>query len=194
MKKSAKIVTVILIIGIAVLVGVYAVLVNRARTRVADTKLTPVQSALNRDLDKNYPPTVKEVVKYYTDIEQCFYNEECTDAEIEALGTQARKLYDDELRTNNEMTGYIERLKADVRKFKEAKWRLSAVSVAGSSSVDYFSEDDYNFARIYCDYTVKDSAGKLNLQSRVYLLRQDEDRRWKIYGWDNADNVHVGQE
>lgn len=194
MKKSTMRVTVILIVVIAGLVGLYAILMNRARTEAAQAAMTPVQSVLNKDLEKNYPATVKEVIKYYAEIEKCFYNEDCTDSEIEALGVQARKLYDSELLANNEMVGYLTKLKEDIKDFKEAKRRLISVSVAASTNVDYFSDDGYDFARIYCGYTVKESDGRTASEGRVYLLRRDEDRHWKIYGWDAADNVHVGEE
>lgn len=194
MKKSTMRVTVILIVVIAGLVGLYAILMNRARTEAAQAAMTPVQSVLNKDLEKNYPATVKEVIKYYAEIEKCFYNEDCTDSEIEALGVQARKLYDSELLANNEMAGYLTKLKEDIKDFKEAKRRLISVSVAASTNVDYFSDDGYDFARIYCGYTVKESDGRTASEGRVYLLRRDEDRHWKIYGWDAADNVHVGEE
>lgn len=194
MKKSTMRVTVILIVVIAGLVGLYAILMSRARTEAAQTAMTPVQSVLNKDLEKNYPATVKEVIKYYAEIEKCFYNEDCTDSEIEALGVQARKLYDSELLANNEMVGYLTKLKEDIKDFKEAKRRLISVSVAASTNVDYFSDDGYDFARIYCGYTVKESDGRTASEGRVYLLRRDEDRHWKIYGWDAADNVHVGEE
>lgn len=194
MKKSTMRVTVILIVVIAGLVGLYAILMSRARTEAAQTAMTPVQSVLNKDLEKNYPATVKEVIKYYAEIEKCFYNEDCTDSEIEALGVQARKLYDSELLANNEMAGYLTKLKEDIKDFKEAKRRLISVSVAASTNVDYFSDDGYDFARIYCGYTVKESDGRTASEGRVYLLRRDEDRHWKIYGWDAADNVHVGEE
>lgn len=194
MKKSTMRVTVILIVVIAGLVGLYAILMNRARTEAAQAAMTPVQSVLNKDLEKNYPATVKEVIKYYAEIEKCFYNEDCTDSEIEALGVQARKLYDSELLANNEMAGYLTKLKEDIKDFKAAKRRLISVSVAASTNVDYFSDDGYDFARIYCGYTVKESDGRTVSEGRVYLLRRDEDRHWKIYGWDAADNVHVGEE
>lgn len=193
MKKSTVRITIILIVVIVGLVGLYTFLINRARTRAAEAALTPVQSVLSRDLTKNYPATVKEVIKYYTEIEKCFYNEDCTDEEIEALGVQARMLYDQELLDNNEMGTYITELKANIKSFKDSKGRLTAVTVASSTNVDFFSDDGYEFARIYCGYTVKASNTQAISEGRVYLLRRDANRHWKIYGWDSDDNVHVGE-
>lgn len=194
MKKSTMRVTVVLIVVIAGLVGLYAVLMNKARTEVADAAMTPAQLALSRDLDKNYPATVKEVVKYYTEIEKCFYNEDCTSEEIESLGIQVRKLYDQDLLANNEMATYLTNLQADIKSFKDAKRRISAISVASSTNVDFFSDDGFDFARIYCGYTIRESSGQVHTEGRVFLLRRDADRHWKIYGWDSANNVHVGEE
>ena len=61
-------------------------------------KATPVQIALERNLTTNYPNTPKEVVKYFSEITQCYYNETFDDDEqLEALARQMLKLYDDEL-------------------------------------------------------------------------------------------------
>lgn len=189
MKKSTVWVTIILILIVVGLVGTYAFLVSRAKDRAADAVMTPVQKALSRDLSKDYPSTVKEVVKYYTEIEKCLYNEECTEEELEQLGMQARGLYDEELLRNNDAESYLVRLKAEIKTFQEKGRRYAAISVAGSTSVDTFSEDGYEFARIHCKYTVSEK-GQSYTESRVYLLRRDEQRRWKIYGWDDAKNVN----
>lgn len=189
MKKSTVWVTIILILIAAGLVGTYAFLVSVVRDEAADAVMTPVQAALSRDLSKDYPSTVKEVVKYYTEIEKCLFNEDCTEEELEQLGMQARGLYDAELLSNNEAAGYLVRLKAEVKAFQEKGRRYAAISVAGSTSVDTFSQDGYEFARIHCGYTVTEK-GQNYTEGRVYLLRRDEQRRWKIYGWDAAQNVN----
>ena len=59
---------------------------------------TPIEIALERNLTTNYPGTPKEVVKYFSEITQCYYNETFDDDEqLEALARQMLKLYDDEL-------------------------------------------------------------------------------------------------
>lgn len=189
MKKSTVWVTIILILIVVGLVGTYAFLVSVMKDEAADAVMTPVQAALNRDLSKDYPSTVKEVVKYYTEIEKCLFNEECTEEELEQLGMQARGLYDEELLSNNEAGSYLVRLKDEIKTFQGKGRRYAAISVAGSTSVDTFSQDGYEFARIHCGYTVTEK-GQNYTEGRVYLLRRDEQRRWKIYGWDAAQNVN----
>lgn len=189
MKKSTVWVTIILILIVVGLVGTYAFLVSVMKDEAADAVMTPVQAALNRDLSKDYPSTVKEVVKYYTEIEKCLFNEECTEEELEQLGMQVRGLYDEELLSNNEAGSYLVRLKDEIKTFQGKGRRYAAISVAGSTSVDTFSQDGYEFARIHCGYTVTEK-GQNYTEGRVYLLRRDEQRRWKIYGWDAAQNVN----
>lgn len=193
MKKSTVRVTIVMILLVVGLVGFYAFLTGHAKTQAQEAVMTPVQEVLSRDLSKNYPATVKEVVKYYTEIEKCFYNEECTEEELEQLGMKARELYDHDLLAINEVGTYLLQLKADVKNFKDAKRRISNISVAASTNVDFFSQDGFDFARIYCGYTVKESAGQSVAEGRVYLLRRDEERHWKIYGWESADKVNPGE-
>ena len=193
MKKSTVRVTIVMILLVVGLVGFYAFLTGHAKTQAQEAVMTPVQEVLSSDLSKNYPATVKEVVKYYTEIEKCFYNEECTEEELEQLGMKARELYDHDLLAINEVGTYLLQLKADVKNFKDAKRRISNISVAASTNVDFFSQDGFDFARIYCGYTVKESTGQSVAEGRVYLLRRDEERHWKIYGWESADKVNPGE-
>ena len=127
MKKSTVRVTIVMILLVVGLVGFYAFLTGRAKTEAQESVMTPVQQVLSRDLAKDYPATVKEVVKYYTEIEKCFYNEECTEEELEQLGMKARELYDHDLLAINEVGTYLLQLKADVKNFKDAKRRISNI-------------------------------------------------------------------
>ena len=161
---------------------------GKSRDAAKDAAMTATQIVLSRDLQNNYPPTVKEVVKYYADIQKCFYTEGCTEEEVEQLGMKARELYDADLLAINDVTSNLLQLKAEVDTFQKDGRQITAASVASSANVDTFTEDGYEFARIHCTYTVLDG-GQSSLVDTVYLLRRDENRRWKIYGWDLAANV-----
>ena len=189
MKKTTKIVTVVLLILIVVVVGAYAVLAGRARTQADDATMTAVQKVLYRDLSTNYPGTPREVIKYYTEIQQCFYSDDTTNEELEQLGLKARELYDAELLLINEVDSYLINLRIDVDQFKRDK-RITYTNLASSVNVDTFEEDGYEFARISCDYSVMEGSANKAV-TIVYLLRRDENRLWKIYGWDNAQNVDI---
>ena len=186
--KNTRIAIIVVLVIIAV-VGYYAYLSNRSRTQKDEAKLSTVQTVLSKSLEFDYPPTPKEVMKYYNEIVKCFYNEECTEEEIEALGNKARELYDEELLANNEQEIYMINLKADIQDYKDNNRRITSTSVASSANVDYFSEDGYDFARIMCGYSIMENG--VNVSSgQVYLLRKDEDKHWKIYGWEPIEEYN----
>lgn len=187
--KRTTQVTIVVIILILIVVGYYCYLVNRTRRADAEKALTAVENVLLRDLEHNYPPTPKEVIRYYNDILKCFYNEECSQEEIEALARKVRGLYDQELLDHNEWSTYIFNLEAEIQNFQNLKRRISNISLASSTDVDEFTQDGYKFAKIRCGYNIlqgKESSSSIH----VYLLRKDEDGHWKIYGWELAENLH----
>lgn len=193
MKKSTTRTAVIVICLIAIMVGYFAYLSGRSRESDTDTQMTAVQDVLNRNMNTDYPPTPKEVVKYYNDILRCLYNEEYSDAEFDELGHRARELYDAELLEQNELGTYMMRLGAEIQEYKNAKRKITGSAVAASTNVDFFTEDGFEFARLQSGYNVIDG-GEKKYSVTVYLLRKDEQKRWKIYGWTQADNVTVGKE
>lgn len=188
---TTKVVIVIAVLVVGI-VGLYAYLSGRTRDNVKDAELSTVQIVLSRDLQKDYPASVKEVLKYYTEIEKCFYNEEYTEEELRALGMKARELYDEELLAANEVESYMERLKADIAVYKQNNRRMSSAAVAASTSVFFFEEDGFEFARIHCGYTLTEK-GVNNNVGVTYLMRRDENKRWKIYGWEHDSAPELPQ-
>ncbi len=191
MQKLAKNKGVILFFALALLiVGYFYYLSNRTMPQPeevvsGDEVMTAVQQVLSRDMEINYPPTPREVVKYYSEITQCFYNEELTEEDIYALGMRARELYDAELVANQTEADYIDSLKFDIQDFKNRKRTIASYNPSSSLDVETFSEDGYEWARMYCYYGVKQ--GELLYNSNmVFLLRKDESGHYKIYGWQLA--------
>lgn len=192
-KKSSTRITLIIILMIVAVVGYYAYLSNKSKETKDEASMTFIQKTLSRDLNLDYPPTPKEVIKYYTDIEKCFYNEKCTEEEIESLAMKARELYDQELLDHNEKDAYLRQLKSEIDNYKTKKRKINHVSVASSTNVDEYTVDGYSFARLRCAYSILEG-GNSKPTNMVYLLRRDENRRWKIYGWDLAENLKIYKE
>lgn len=180
---------IVILLLVAMIVGYYYYLSSRQRsTEPPVAEMTVAQELIARDLVNNYPPTVKEVVRYYSDITKCFYNEEYSAEELEQLASQTRFLYDEELIAGNDWAKYIVDLTADIDSFKEKSIRVSSYSLPASTDADYFSQDGYEFARFYCTYVLSSGSQKQSVEE-VYLLRKDEAGHWRIYGWDLAENV-----
>lgn len=182
---------VVLVLLVVVMIGYYYYLSNRQKeTEPPVAEMTVAQELISRNLETNYPPTPKEVVRFYSEITKCFYNEEYSDGELEQLADKARELFDDELAANNEWGQYMIELKSDIDAYKEKSIRVSNYSIPASTEVDFFEEDGFEFARLYCTYTLSNGTDKQKIEE-VFLLRKDEDKRWKIYGWDLAENVTI---
>ena len=188
MKKSTTRVTIIIVILVVAVVGYYAYLANRSRSERAEETMSMVQTILSRDLSRDYPPTPKEVIKYYNEIFIAYYNEECSEEDIEALGLKARELYDDELLAANEVGGYLINLQDEVKAGRKNERRITSPNVASSVNVELFKEDGYEFAKLQCDYTILESGQKYPT-TQMYLLRKDANKRWKIYGWEDVKNL-----
>lgn len=188
MKKATPKLVITFICLIVLLVGYYAYLANKDREEKEEAKMTAVQEVLSRDLQYDYPHTVKEVIKYYNEIVKCFYNEDCTEGEINELGQKARELYDAELLEANEAGPYLIRLQGEVKEHKEKERHISVVVLGASTSVDY--SEDRTFARIMCGYNVTEG-DENHATKQIYLLRKDENNRWKILGWDDAANLQL---
>ena len=84
-----------------VLLAYYMINLRIEKSKPEDyVQLTKVQEVLSRNLQTNYPQTPKEVIKYYSEITTCFYNEEHTEEELLALADKASELYDYDLVNN----------------------------------------------------------------------------------------------
>ncbi len=188
-RKQVRIIIIIIIL-VAALVGYYAFLSGRNRDRSTEGKMTLIEKVLARDLTNDYPPTPKEVMVYYNDIQKCLYGSEVKEEEIDELGLKMRGLFDTELLAQNEQGNHLLLLRREVEDYKSANRRLISSGTASSTNVDYYTRDGYSFARLLCAYTISDN-GVSTTQRMVFLLRKDEDKRWKIYGWDLEANVDM---
>lgn len=194
-KKNSKAVTikggVVILLMVVAMVGYYYYLSNKDKQIKAEkVETTVAQDLISRNLSTNYPPTPKEVVRYYSDITRCFYNEEYTEEEFKQLVDKAYELYDKDLQVRNEYGQYLIELAKDIEYYKDNSIRIANYSVSASTDVDIFQDSGYDFARLYCTYTLVRGSRRQPVEE-VYLLRKDENGHWRIYGWDLAENVNI---
>ena len=173
---------------IALVVGYYFYLSNRKPKEAAEdteTTVSAVQKLLLKNIDDDYPPTPREVLKLYSDITVCFYSEDDTDEELTQLALQIAKLYDEELIANNTPDQYQKNLSWDIKTMKDKNLRVTSYSVASATDVDYFDAGGRSWARLSCTYTIR-SGKEAGLAREIFLLRKDDMGHWKIYGWEAA--------
>lgn len=191
MKKSGIVKVVIIVVVLAaIILTVFLYQGHRSGQQTqAEAVATVVQSVLMRDLKYNYPPTPKEVVKYYAEITECFYNEKYSDEELLQLAAKIQELYDEKLIANKTQEQYIEDLKKDISEMKQDGYTIASYEVSASTDVEYFSQDGYSCARLYCTFYLRKggTTGRAPTLER-FLLRQDEDEHWKIMGWELVED------
>lgn len=189
-KKNGMIKGVVVgLVLVCLVLGYYFYLSNKDRSKGdQDVKATLVQETLMRNLEKNYPPTPKEVLKYYGQLTQCLYNETYTDEEFRELALQAQELYDDELVAAQTLTQYLGSLEWDVSTFKDQEIVVSSFATSYSTDVDYFPADGFDWARLYGTFTLRKGT-QLASSEEVFLMRKDSEGHWKIYGWMLASDM-----
>lgn len=179
MKKNIRNVIIVIVCVAAVVGGFYWVTQREAGKTTEEVKLTEVQKVITKDIEGSYPATPREVIKTYNRIISCFYNEEYTEDELYDLGDQARLLFDEELLENNPRDTYFEELKADIADYEANERTIASTSVSSSNDVEYKTIDGEECAYVETAYFIKE--GKSYQRTyQMYLLRKDDDGKWKI--------------
>ena len=178
----------ILIIFIALLIlgGYYFFSSREEEKNITEEKVTVVQSLLLRNIETNYPPSPKEVVRYYCEISQCFY-EEISEDELQKLANRSRELFDAELYKLRTDEDYLEDLKEEIAYFKEKGMTISSFALSPSIDVEYWVENESSFAKLYCIFSLREKT-KIVTTEQLFLLREDSDGHWKILGFGLTEN------
>ncbi len=193
MKKGSRFtqISIFLILLMCIIVGGYYMLTRRpVKNTQEETESSVVGTLLAQNYKNNYPPTPKEVIKQYSEITKAFYNETYTEEELIALAKKIQELYDQELIDNEPEDLYLRALKAEIATFKDQSIVISSYATSASTDVDYFTQDGFQWARLQCAFNIRQGT-QMGVIREVFLLRKDGDGHWKIYGWDNAENVEL---
>ena len=163
--------TAIIIVVLAALIGGYYFYLSNKTETPKETKVSAVQDVILRDLDKNYPPTPKEVVKYYSELSKCLYNEKYSTEEFEQMGDQ-----------------YLMDLNSAISDFREQDYSITTFTPSQSTDVEESVVKGRECAKLYCTYTIK-SGASYSTSLEVFELRKDQAGHWKILGFQLASSV-----
>lgn len=186
MRKGPKSAAVLAVMVITVF-ALYYYLVNKVERSSPEVETTAIQDVLLRNLETDYPATVREVIKYYNEIMSCYYSESPTDEELKDLADKALELYDTELVNFQSEEMYLADLKTEIAGFASSGTVLSHVALSSSTAVDYFTYNGRECAQIRCIYTMRQKTSLMTIKE-IYVLRKDDNGRWKILGWTPAED------
>ena len=144
---------------------------------------TEVEKLMELNLDDNYPGNAREVLKVYNRILKCCYNEDLTDEQIKKLEEQNQKLFDEQLLEKNPLDQYVEKLKKDIKDYKDKKTTIANIAIQDLAEAEREERGGYKFCNLLVSYIVKDTKG-LKTTNEKYYLREDDKGRWKILFWE----------
>ena len=144
---------------------------------------TEVEKLMELNLDDNYPGNAREVLKVYNRILKCCYNEDLTDEPIKKLAEQNQKLFDEQLLEKNPLDQYVEKLKKDIKDYKDKKTTIANIAIQDLAEAEREERGGYKFCNLLVSYIVKDTKG-LKTTNEKYYLREDDKGRWKILFWE----------
>ena len=185
MKKYGRTIIVIAIL-VALGLGYYYYLANKdtgkdATDIAADT--SEVSVLISKDIMANYPESPKDVVNLYARITKAYYDTSLTNEQIEALGKQARLMFDDELKNTQTDADFYEKLKEDIGNYNSTKTRISSYVIQSAAKTKYSTFKDRQYASIALVYYLR-QGDKLIDSPTKFTLRKDDDGHWKILFWE----------
>lgn len=185
MKKYGRTIIVIAVL-VALGLGYYYYLANKdtgkdATDIAADT--SEVSVLISKDIMANYPESPKDVVNLYARITKAYYDTSLTDEQIEALGKQARLMFDDELKNTQTDADFYEKLKEDIGNYNSTKTCISSYVIQSAAKTKYSTFKDRQYASIALVYYLR-QGDKLIDSPTKFTLRKDDDGHWKILFWE----------
>ncbi len=168
----------------------YTYLNNKATTEKESAKMSETQQLLEYNFVDAYPKTVRETVKLHCKYLKNAYNEAFTEDELFTVNKQIRQMFDDELLEYNPQEQQLQGLKDEIARYKENKQKFIGYKVAESSQIKYNTRNDKEYAKIRVTITLQ--VGTTNQTAdEEYILRKDEEGRWKILGWQAENNQTI---
>ena len=173
-QNKKTIATIVLMILISVGVITYFIYINIKKEDEGKTEAVYEESELNkllkRDLSEDYPPTAREVLKFYSRILCQFYGDtQIEDDDFDILVDQLRELYASELLEENSKETQIQNLKDEIQESWES--------------------EEKELQRLIAVYTFLQN----NRTGQTYeeFLLCKEDGKWKILGWNTVDGAEM---
>ena len=177
--KKTRIVILAIVIVAAICTAFYIVNNNSKKESAKEAGLTEIQKITTRNMEKDYPATPREVIKFYNRIVKCYYGRQYSDDELEQLADQALSMFDDDLLKKNEKESYIESVKSDAAQYEEDNKSISQTDVCDSNDVKYMTDNGDDIAYVTASYFIK-TGSSYTKTYQEYVLRKDGDGDWKI--------------
>ena len=185
--KSAIVKSLVLIFFAALIVlGLYIMLTrNKSKEPKYDESytLSSVDEITTTNLEKNYPANPKKVVELYAKTMQVLYREDYTgDQELKMIAVLSG-LMDEDLLANQ--ADFPKSIRNEVKERKEGDYSISNYVIV-TKEPEITTVDGRKMCHIDCWYSLRKGTSGTTVLKYRYVMRQDSEDRWKVFGWDIA--------
>lgn len=182
---KSQIVRYCIILGLlaVVILGFYFYLTNQSKNsdRQAEENMNEVQILKQYDLEKQYPKSIREVVKLHCRLLKVMYNSELGEQDLRELNMQVRQLFAEELLAENDENEQFSDLQKEITDFQSAGKVFVNYTIDVEDDISYRTIDGAEMATLYVTCSVRENGGTNSIEEQ-YLLKK-EDGQWKILGW-----------
>ena len=172
--------TIIIFVCACLCVGYYFHLSRKDQPQ--EEIITTLEQTMNMDLNKNYPGTPREVVKFYNRIISCLYNEEVSEEEVEILVQQARTLMDQELLDYNPESVHLGNMEWEISQIRQEGKKVVRTNIATGSDIEFRKIQGKECAYVEVSYYLQGNTGAEKVE-QTYILRKMPEGNWKILGY-----------
>lgn len=177
---------------VAVTIYTYYYINNATKAIIPDTirEKTEAEILIEKDLEMVYPATPTEVLRLHLRITKCLYNDKLSKEKTDDLVNQARMLYDEELLEKNPVEDQIKIIGKEIEKFHEIDKELKTYIIESKEDIKYWTEEDIEYVSIVASTSFTESKEIVKVFEE-FILRRDEDGKWKILGWYLSDKDSI---
>ena len=142
--------------------------------------LTAVDEITTTNLEKNYPANPRMVVDLYAKTMQVLYKEEYTEGQQDKMLYVLKGIMDDELL--EKQVDFSRSMKNEISERKEGDYSISNYLVQNTEP-EVVTVSGKKMCNVQCLFSLRKGTSTV-ANYYQFILRQDDDKRWKILGWD----------
>lgn len=188
--KNAKWLTMLVAISVVVVltyVGFEKKQTEKVLQSEEKQETSKIDNIILKDLENEYPASVREVVKYYYKVLQAMFNGEATDKQVVQLIDKERTLFDKELLKKNEYSEFVKGRNAEIKQYKKGGVKLLKFVIQDNDEVKYWQNNKAEMASIKAHIYMTGKKAYKDIYQE-YVLRKDSKGRWKILSWSNTSD------
>ncbi|MBO4913370.1 MAG: hypothetical protein J5504_11680 [Butyrivibrio sp.] len=181
--KSAIMKSIVLLaLGAVVVVGLYFMFVGSKKSPGEEQyNLTAVDEITTTNLEKNYPANPRMVVELYAKTMKVLYKEEYTEGQQDKMLYVLKGIMDDELL--EKQVNFSQSMKNEVAERKEGDYSISNYLVQNTEP-EVVTVSGKKMCNVECLFSLRKGTSGTVANYYNFILRQDDDKKWKILGWD----------